>query len=186
MTTSTGVKSQFTTLSGITTALIALAGSALLAMAAQFAIQLPFTPVPVTMQTFAVLILAGTLGSRLAMLSCLAYLVEGTLGLPVFAHGISCPLWFLTPRVGYLIGFAVAAYVAGKLTEKEQSPSLLKQVLFFVGAELIILALGSLGMTLFVPASQALALGAAPFLMGAAYKVASAALIVRGVQAVKQ
>jgi len=178
--------SKVKTFSALTTALIVFAGSALLAASAQFAIPLPFTPIPITMQTFAVLILAGTLGSRLAALSCLTYLVEGTLGLPVFAHGLSCPAWFLTPRLGYVLGFVASAYVVGKLCEKERTQTLPKLVLSFAAGDLIVMTLGALGLMFFVPAQDAFMMGVAPFIVGSLFKVVSAACFMRGLQAFKQ
>ena len=191
MTVSTHVVTQeksshVKTFSALTTALIVFAGSALLAASAQFAIPLPFTPIPITMQTFAILILAGTLGSRLAALSCLTYLVEGTLGLPVFAHGLSCPAWFLTPRLGYVIGFVVSAYVVGKLCEKESSLSFFKQLLYFATGDAIVMALGTLGLMCFVPAKDAFMMGAAPFVVGSLFKSVSAACLMCGMKSLRQ
>jgi biotin transport system substrate-specific component len=158
--------------------LFALLGSALIALSAQFAIPLPFAAVPITMQTFAVLLLAGFGGSRMAVNSCLVYLVEGTFGLPVFAQGISCPFWFITPRVGYLVGFVVAAYLVGRYSK---TASLAKKLFLFVASEALILFSGWLGLLCFAAPVGAFFAGVAPFLAGAIYKSVSAALIVHGI-----
>lgn len=96
--------------------LLVTAGSLFIALSAQLAIRLPFSPVPVTGQTFAVLIVGMAFGSRLGALTVLAYLAEG-LFLPVFAEART---WFhpVTPwTAGYLVGFVAAAYVTGWLAE---------------------------------------------------------------------
>ncbi len=86
-------------------------GTALLTLSAK--IQTPLSPVPATMQTFAVLFLGILLGPKLAFLTVLLYLFEGLLGLPVFAKGGGY-IYFTGPTSGYLFGFLLAAYFAGK------------------------------------------------------------------------
>ena len=85
--------------------LLIVAGSLLVALAAQ--IEVPMWPVPVTLQTLAVLLVGGVLGSRLGALSLLAYLFEGAIGLPVFAGGGGTLAYFAGPTTGYLIGFVI-------------------------------------------------------------------------------
>ena len=79
-------------------------------------IKIPFYPVPMTMQTFIVLFLGITLGSKIGLLTVGLYLFEGIIGLPVFAgtpeKGIGL-IYFTGPTMGYLIGFLVAAYLSG-------------------------------------------------------------------------
>lgn len=87
-----------------------LGGSALVAVAAQ--ISVPMIPVPMTLQTLAVLLVGLTLGSRLGALSLIAYLLEGAAGLPVFAN-MSNGLAFFGPTAGFLFGFVLMAYLAG-------------------------------------------------------------------------
>ena len=93
---------------------IALLGSLLLTISAK--VKIPFYPVPMTMQTFVVLFLGITLGSRIGLLTISLYLFEGIFGLPVFAgtpeKGIGI-VYFIGPTMGYLIGFLVAVYFAG-------------------------------------------------------------------------
>ena len=99
--------------------LIAFVASALIAVSAK--IQIPFYPVPMTMQTFMIVVLSMTLGWRLATLSLLFYLAEGALGLPVFAgtpeKGIGI-VYMTGPTGGYLFGFLLAAAACGWLAER--------------------------------------------------------------------
>jgi len=94
--------------------LIAVLGTLLLTISAK--IKIPFYPVPMTMQTFIVLFLGITLGSKIGLLTVGLYLFEGIIGLPVFAgtpeKGIGL-IYFTGPTMGYLIGFLVAAYLSG-------------------------------------------------------------------------
>src|SRR3990167_5991049 len=96
---------------------VAFAGSILLAFFAQFSIHLPFTPVPVTLQTLGVFLLAGLLGPTRGFWSVLFYLVEGSIGLPVFAGGLAKPLWFISSTAGFLFAFLPATFLIGKLLE---------------------------------------------------------------------
>ncbi len=96
-------------------AAMVLGGSMLIAMAAQ--ISVPFYPVPVTLQTLAILLVGLTFGSRLGALTLVAYLAEGAMGLPVFANGGSFPS-LIGPTAGFLFGFVGMAYLAGLAVEK--------------------------------------------------------------------
>ncbi len=91
-------------------AVLVLAGSAFIAKAAQ--ISVPLEPVPMTLQTLAILIVGLTMGSRLGALTVLAYLAEGAVGLPVFAEGKST-LALIGPTAGFLVGFVGMAFIAG-------------------------------------------------------------------------
>ena len=84
-------------------------GSMLVALTAQISIPLPFSPVPVTGQTLAVLLIGALLGSRRGALSLVAYLLAGLIGLPVFASGAAGPAYIMGPTGGYLVGFIAAA-----------------------------------------------------------------------------
>src|SRR5438067_8262099 len=91
--------------------------SLLTALAAQVAIPLPWTPVPITGQTFAVLLTGALLGSRLGALAMIAYLIEGASGLPFFAGGMAGLAHLLGPTGGYLIAFPAAAFITGAFAE---------------------------------------------------------------------
>lgn len=105
--------------SALQSVLLAVAGTALLLASAK--VQIPFYPVPMTMQTFVVLFLGFALGSRLGAATVLLYLAEGALGLPVFAgtpeKGLGLA-YMAGPTGGFLAGFVVAAFVTGWLAER--------------------------------------------------------------------
>jgi biotin transport system substrate-specific component len=142
-----------------------LLGSALIAAAAQ--VQVPMFPVPMTMQTFAVLAIAMLYGSRLGALTVIAYLVEGALGLPVFAGGQTLALILAKPfTVGYLVGFVAAAFLAGRIAER--TASLAGAALAVVAGTLTIYAFGIswLAVMLGGDVAKAFGMGALPFLVG--------------------
>jgi len=96
----------------------ALAGSLFMAIAAQISIPVPFSPVPITGQTLAVLLMGTVLGARAGGLAMLCYLGEGAAGLPVFAGGTGGLIVFAGPTAGYLVAFPLAAFVAGALVDR--------------------------------------------------------------------
>src|SRR5260221_4981286 len=120
---------------------LVLAGSALISLAAQIRIPLPFSPVPVTGQTFAVLLVAAALG-RLGIASVLAYLAEGALGLPVFAGGATGLAYMGGPTGGYLVGFVLAAVIVGAAAEREWDRRLPTALLVMFLGEIAIYACG--------------------------------------------
>jgi len=156
----------------------ALAFSLLTALAAQVAVPLPFTPVPVTMQTFAVLLTGALLGSRLGALAMLLYLIEGASGLPFFASGAGGAHYlFLSPSSGYLISFPVAAFIVGFLTERGWDRRFLTAAAaMFIGSAVILLV-GWAWLARFAGVAQAFVLGVAPFLIGDVIKIALAAAV---------
>lgn len=157
--------------------IVVLFGSALLALAAQAQIRLPFTPVPITAQTFAVLIVGMLLGSRRALAAVAAYLGQGALGLPVFA-GLSGGLLHVAgPTGGYLLAFLPAAYVVGLFAERGWDRQLLKSLCALGTGAAIILAGGSLWLSLFIGLDRALILGVLPFIPGEIVKLAVAAAL---------
>ena len=95
-----------------------VAGSLAVALSATISVRLPFTPVPWTLQPFAVLLVGALLGARRGMAAMLAYLAEGAMGLPVFAEGSAGIGPLLGPTGGYLVGFVAAAGVTGALAER--------------------------------------------------------------------
>lgn len=92
--------------------------AALTALGARATISLPFTPVPITLQVFFVLLSGLMLGSRLGMLSQMGYVTAGLMGMPIFAAGRGGPLVLLGPTGGYLMGFPLAAFVVGLISER--------------------------------------------------------------------
>lgn len=152
--------------------------SLLTGLSAQVSIPLPFTPVPVTGQTFAVLLTGALLGSQAGAAAMVAYLLEGIAGLPVFAGGTAGIGKLLGPTGGYLIGCPIAAYVAGYLAERGWDRRLWSSVLAMLLGNAVIYVVGVPWLSLFLPAGQsALALGLYPFVPGDLYKVVLAAVL---------
>jgi biotin transport system substrate-specific component len=149
-------------------------GSLLVALAAQVSIRLPFSPVPITGQTLAVLLIGALLGSRRGALSLVAYLLQGLIGLPVFASGAAGPAYVMGPTGGYLIGFIAAAYVTGRLAERGWDRDVISTFLTMLIGNAIIYTLGLSWLSIYV-GKQAIALGMIPFLLGDVIKLALAA-----------
>ncbi len=151
-------------------------GTALVAICAHIAIPLGFTPIPVTMQTFAVLLL-GLLFSPGAAFACLAlYLMEGAVGLPVFSpHGPGGVAQLLGPGGGYLLSYPFAAAAASVLYRRGRR-NLLSAMVSAGLASLLILAAGAvwLGLLSHATVSAVFAQSVAPFLLGDALKVLAA------------
>ena len=153
-----------------------LAGSLQVALFAQISIPLPFTPVPITGQTFAVLLVGAALGSKRGAAALIAYIAEGALGLPFFAGGAGGLSVLVGATAGYLIGFVVAAYVIGLLAERGLERSVRTSVVPFLAGTLIIYACGVTWLTVLFGLEKALAFGLLPFLIGDAIKLIAAAL----------
>ena len=120
-----------------------VSGFALLtAVFAQFYVRLPFTPVPLTGQTLAVMASGAVLGSRRGFLSQLAYLALGAMGLPVFAAGASSLGHLLGANGGYLLSFPIAAGLLGWLVERGASRRTWTLAMALIGVDIVILAVG--------------------------------------------
>ena len=155
---------------------LVVAFSLFVALAAQVAVPLPWTPVPLTAQTFAVLLTGALLGSRLGALALVAYLAEGASGLPFFQGGTGglAPLFGLT--AGYLFAFPAAAFVTGYLAERGWDRRYLPAAAAMALGSLVILAGGWAWLALSLRNGvEALRLGVAPFLVGDLVKIALAA-----------
>ncbi|MEJ2050331.1 MAG: biotin transporter BioY, partial [Calditrichota bacterium] len=151
--------------------LLIMTGSLLLGLLAQVRIPLPFTPVPVTGQTFGVLLLGTLLGRARGTLTVLAYLGEGVAGMPVFAGAAAGPAILLGPTGGYLIGFLFAAYVVGRMAEAGWDRKMGTTVLMMSIGTGIIYLVGLLGLMRFVPGNLLLETGLLPFLPGGLIKI---------------
>ena len=154
--------------------LLAVAGSLLLAVSAH--IQVPFWPVPLTMQTLAVLLIGIAFGPELGAATVLLYLAEGAAGLPVFARGGGIA-YFAGPTTGYLISYPIAAAVVGWMTSARRGRSFGFALVGCIAAELIIMLLGFGWLSAFIGASKAWFGGVQPFLVGDGVKLLVAALI---------
>lgn len=150
------------------------------AIAAHVRVPLPFTMIPLTLQTLFVVLAGAMLGPRLGAASQLTYLGMGIAGLPVFAGGFGLA-YLLGPTGGYLLAFPVAAFVAGVITRpgSARGPvAAVRLVLGLAAAALLILVSGAAWLTFLTgDLAGAIALGVAPFLIGEAIKVSLAALI---------
>lgn len=159
-------------------ALLVAAGSAVTAIAAQVRIDLPFTPVPITGQTFAVLLVGATLGSRLGAASIGAYWLQGAAGLPVFAGGAGGWAYASGPTGGYLIGFIAAAFVTGWLCERGFDRHPLTTAIAMGAGNVTIYVFGIPWLDHYVPSEVVLSAGLYPFIAGDAAKLLLAAGIV--------
>ena len=157
---------------------LVVAFSLLTALAAQVVVPLPWTPVPLTGQTFAVLLTGALLGSRLGALAMLAYLAEGALGLPFFRAGAGGVGHFFGPTAGYLLAFPAAAYVAGLLAERGWDRRFLTAAAAMALGSFVVLAGGWAWLAFALgSAAQAFRLGVVPFLAGDVVKIALAAAL---------
>ena len=158
-------------------AALVVGGSLLIALSAYLKIQLPFSPVPITGQTLAVLLVGVSLGWKKGGMSVLTYLAEGVLGFPVFAGGASGLAYLLGPTGGYLLGFVVAALAVGWLAERGWDRHVgLTLLAMLIGNALIYLP-GLIWLSRYVGVEQALPLGLYPFLIGDGVKLLLAGLL---------
>ena len=177
-TTVPGVLADAYPRSAIRNVLLVLGGATFVGLAAQIAIPLPFTPVPVTGQTFAVLLTAAALGTWRGVASMLLYAALGLAGVPWFAEGSSAfTNGALTVSFGYVLGFVAAAALVGWLAERGNTRTPLRTAGLMVLGNLVIYAVGSiwLARAIDVTFGKALELGVQPFLLGDAVKVVLAA-----------
>lgn len=155
---------------------------ALTALGAHVWIPLPFTPVPITLQTFFVLLSGAVLGRRWGAASQIGYLCLGWLGLPVFA-GVQSGIGHLWgPTGGYIIGFVVTSWLTGKIIHQKAQNSTIQITLAMIISSLAgIYLFGLFGLSLFLRCDlpRALALGFSPFIVGDTIKIISASLIYR-------
>lgn len=164
----------------LTNALLVLAGSAFVALSAQ--ISIPMLPVPMTLQTLAISIIGLTYGSRLAAATLVAYLLEGAMGLPVFANGMGGIAPLFGPTAGFLLGFVAMAWMTGWLVERGLDRGMGRLFLAALIPGLLLFVPGMAGLMALTGMSASAAFGAAvlPFLLGALVKAAIAAMAVAG------
>jgi len=155
---------------------LVVAFSLLMALSAQFVIPLPWTPVPITGQTFVVLLTGALLGSRLGALAMIAYLVEGASGLPFFRAGAGGAAYlFASPTTGYLLSYPAAAFVVGLLAERGWDRRFLTAAAAMMIGSIIILLSGWAWLARLVGMAGAWHAGVAPFIIGDLVKIALAA-----------
>jgi len=157
---------------------VVLLGSWLIALAAQ--ISIPLQPVPITGQTFGVLLVGAALGFRRGALAVILYLLQGALGLPFFASGASGLARLVGPTGGYLVGFVFAAALVGALSERgwdRRFPSTLAAMAL---GNLVIYLCGLPWLAQFVGWEKVASVGLLPFLFGDVLKAALAAVALPG------
>ncbi|MBF9036511.1 biotin transporter BioY [Rhodobacterales bacterium HKCCE2091] len=175
-------------------AALVIAGSALIAIAAQ--IRVPMFPVPMTLQTLAILLVGFTYGSRLGAATVLAYLAEGAAGLPVFTGALPGAVAFVGPTVGFLVGFVGMAWLAGFAAERGLARGVVGTAISAIVISALLYLPGlawpmALGAPFGIEAGwvglsfdSALAGFVTPFLVGDVVKALIAALVVSGAWAV--
>ena len=155
--------------------LLVLGGVAFLSLMAQIMIPLPYTPVPITLGTFGVTLMALLYGRKLGTATILSYVVAGSLGAPIFAGGKAGSLF--SPTGGYILGYIVATIILGYLSDKGVTKSYVKTFFSLLLSSAIILTLGSMVLSLFVPGKNAFMVGVLPFLPGDAIKSTTITLL---------
>jgi biotin transporter BioY len=150
---------------------LVIAFSLFTGLMAHIQIPLPFTPVPITGQTFAVLLCGALLGARLGTASMLLYITEGAVGLPVFAAAKGATTY------GYLAGFVAAALIVGWFADLGWTKDLPRTIVAMIAGEIAIYFFGLLWLAHFVPPTKVLDFGLYPFLIGDAIKLAAAAVV---------
>ncbi|MFA7504177.1 MAG: biotin transporter BioY [Burkholderiaceae bacterium] len=153
-----------------------------LVLAASSHISVPMIPVPITMQTLAVTLVGALYGWRLGGLTVLAWLAEGAFGLPVFAGGTGGVARFLGPTGGYLLAFPLAAVLTGWLVERGwNGQRILLAFAAMLAGNAVCLLVGASWLATIIGAQKAIAVGLAPFLIGAVLKSALGAALLKAI-----
>lgn len=154
-------------------------GAWLIALSAKA--QVPFYPVPMTLQTLVVLVIGAVYGARLATATLAVYLAEGFAGLPVFAGPAAGPAYIMGPTGGFLLGFLVAAALVGHLASRGGDRSTTRLVAVMALGHLAIFVFGYAWLATAIGAGKAWSLGVAPFYVATLLKTLLAATLVRAV-----
>lgn len=183
MTSAAVISQRVLPTSRVTSVLLVSGAAALTALAARWEIHLPFTPVPITGQTFAVLLTGAALGMTLGAAGQLLYVGAGALGLPIYAGGAAG--WEEARAggtTGYLIGFIVAAAVVGYMAERRQDRTFSTMFTAFILGSFIIYFFGVIGLMLIfdMTVNEAIVAGVVPFVIGDLIKAAAAGLLLPG------
>jgi len=154
-----------------------ISGALVIALSAQVAVRLPFSPVPVTGQTFAVLVTGALLGARRGCIAVLVYIIQGAAGLPVFAMGGAGLPVLLGPTGGYIVGFVAAAGVTGLLAEKGWDRRVWTTVLAMLLGNAVIYSFGLGWLSCLTGVKGVLFVGLYPFIVGDLFKISLAAAV---------
>lgn len=170
---------SWATQSRVRNAILVMGLTGFTALAAQVAIPLPFTPVPLTLQTFAVLAGAAALGAERAVIAQVLYITLAVAGAPVLAGGASGHEVVVGATGGYLIGFVLASYVVGRMSSKGASTKSGKTALAFLAGSVLIYTLGApwLAFTTGNTITWAIVNGVVPFLVGDLIKAVAAGAV---------
>ena len=152
-----------------------LSGVIFLSIMSQLIIPLYFTPVPISLGSFGVMLIALLYGRKLGTATVLSYVVAGSLGAPIFA-GFKAGSLF-SPTGGYILGYIAAALILGFLFDKGIAKSYMKTFLSLLLVSVIIFILGALVLMLFVPIKNVFMAGVLPFIPGDMLKVVAATLL---------
>jgi biotin transport system substrate-specific component len=145
------------------------------ALAAQ--ISIPMRPVPITGQTFAVLLTGALLGSRLGAAAMIVYLMEGAVGLPFFSEGRGGIAHLFGLTGGYLVAFPAAAFITGAFAENGWDKRFFTAAAAMVVGSLVIILAGWAWLSQFMPAAAAFEAGVKPFIIGDIVKIVLAAAL---------
>jgi biotin transport system substrate-specific component len=163
-----------------------LAFALLTALGAFVRIPLPFTPVPITLQTLFVILAGVVLGPRAGAASMALYVGAGAMGAPVFSNGGAGVAWLVGPTGGYLLSYPASAFAAGWIASRWRAGrgSTLLLLAGLVFGVVVQYSSGLAQLTLLTgrPFGEVLAMGALPFLFGDAVKIVTAAWIARGMR----
>lgn len=166
--------------------LTVIGASLVIAIAAQIAIDVPFSPVPLTMQPLAVLLVGVTLGSRRGAAAAALYLFEGASGMPVFAQAHGGALWLVAATAGYLWSYPLAAFVAGWFSERGWGSTTLRAIGGMLAALAVIYAGGFAWLAVLAGPRAAFSAGIAPFLIADIAKIALGAAMLPQLQRLMQ
>jgi len=162
--------------------LLVVGATAIIALAAQIAIPIPGTMVPLTMQPLAVLLVGVTLGSARGAAAATLYLLEGFSGLPVFAQGHGGAIWLAGPTAGYLFSYPFAAFVAGWFSQRGWGSTILRAVAGMLVALGVIYLGGFSWLSAFLGVKAAWIGGVRPFILADILKVAIGASLLPQLQ----
>jgi biotin transport system substrate-specific component len=159
------------TRSGVKDFFLVLGAVFLIALSGQIALPLPFTPVPIALQSHVCMLMAVLLGRRLGVVSVAAFLFLGAMGLPIFSMGGAGLPILMGPRGGYLMGYLAAVYVIEKIIERKHLTTPRQKILAMGVGNLVIYLFGLAQLSLFVGIERVMMLGMLPFLAGDLFKL---------------